>query len=342
MFSRKAVACLALLCGLIVVVAYPRFNRHDLPTARSAGGGEPLNLASDARAYVATVAYFRGAAPRSSMQAPFAYRVLAPFVASRLPFPPQTSLNVLNEFCLMAAMVLIYAFMARLGIGFPARIAASGLFAVSFPTFCYGAIGYVDPALVLFVAAALHLIVSNRLIAFAAATALASGIRETALLVLLPAAAFLHARGELFGKKSIVFIVTIPAYFLAYRLYQDWTLGSQPYGGWGPTLQALAFNLGRPRSAFSMLLTFGIPGTLALFAWKRAPEPFRAKRAEMAALRGGVLAGLMLSLYSVFGSAADGRMLWTIYPFAVPLAGITIQGWLDRAARKDGAVTQAA
>ena len=339
MFSKKAIAYLVLLCCLLVVIAYPRFNRQDMGALKSHTSTEHSNAdvagkMSDAGKYASMVSYFRGEADLSELLVPWTYRPVVPYLASWLPFEPQTSVNILNEACLMAALFLAYAFMVILGVGFGARLLACALFVVSFPTFYYGAIGYIDPVLVLFIAVALHLIVRQQWIAFAVLTILASGIKESAGLVLLPAAAFLYARGELFRKKFILLgILTIVGYVIAYKLFQNWLLGSQDYTGWNISWEYVLRNFGRVRSWASILLVFGPVGILALFAWKAAPDSTRRKRAEMAALYGGLLAGILLSVYAMIGSLADGRSTWTMYPFAIPLAGITIQAWLTRRAR---------
>ena len=338
MFSRKALVYLALLCGLLTIIAYPRFNRQDMGALKAHTSTEHSSTdlrskMSDAGKYADMVSYFRGEIELSKLEVPWTYRPVVPYLASWLPFAPQTSVNILNEVSLMAAMILAYAFMVLIGVGFKARILACALFVISFPTFYYGAIGYIDPVFLLFIAIALHLIVKQQWIAFCVLTVLASGIKESAGLVLLPAAAYLWVSKQLFWKKEILLAATVVAYIIAYKLFQNWLLGSQDYTGWNVSMEYVHRNLGRVRSWASILLVFGPVGVLGLLAVKVAPASIKSKRPEMAALYGGFAAGMLLSVYSMIGSIADGRSIWTIYPFAIPLAGITLHAWFARRAK---------
>jgi hypothetical protein len=98
-----------------------------------------------------------------------------------------------------------------------------------------------------------------------------------------------------------------------------------PTIGWMPSFEILIFNLSRLRSWLSFLLTFGVPGVFALLIFRyRATSWFHENFAETATLITGFFISILLFGYSMLSAHADGRFIWTSYPFSVPLAVIVL------------------
>ena len=61
-----------------------------------------------------------------------------------------TAINLVNLAALLCALLFTLRNIAWLGLGFAHQMFGGALFVISFPTFYYAAIGYVDPALICF------------------------------------------------------------------------------------------------------------------------------------------------------------------------------------------------
>jgi hypothetical protein len=89
---------------------------------------------------------------------------------------------------------------------------------------------------------------------------------------------------------------------------------------WVPTWDALRENLARPRAYLSLVLTLGLPGALAAVAiWKRRAEAVLC-RSHYKFFIGGAVTIVLVYLYTLPAAYADGRIVWVIYPFLIPLA----------------------
>jgi hypothetical protein len=108
-------------------------------------------------------------------------------------------------------------------------------------------------------------------------------------------------------------------------LARQWSPPS-PAPPWQPSLATLQANLARPRSWQSFLLTLGLPGALGI-----AGLFTRRAWATLAPLAVGLLGALALFAAALLVAYADGRFIWTAYPFAIPIA---IRAWA-RPAREE-------
>src|SRR5690606_20154794 len=107
-YSRKALIWLLLIACVQVAITLPRFDRRDPGALQSMTSVGTANKMSDAAEYAAIVSWFRGESPREAMNVPWTYRPVVPFLASYLPLPPMTSINVINEVALLGSLFLIY------------------------------------------------------------------------------------------------------------------------------------------------------------------------------------------------------------------------------------------
>lgn len=314
-FGRRDLPAVAALWLILLVVCLPRFNRADVGgLGRLTEGGAAGTFAmGDASVYVAFVEHLRGTGDGSIVKAPFIFRPLVPLIAAQLPWSPLTSINIVNVLSLAAGVLMLYLTALRLGLSRRLGAAAGALFAVSFPAFYYGAIGYVDPVLVSLLMAGVYFLVSDMAAPFLLVLAAATLTKESALLLVLASAgACVPADGR--GRRVALFAAAA-ALFVAISLLMR---ASEPHAGrylWVPSLEYLLFNVSRPRAWISLLLSFGLPGLLALNACRKSLPSTPAVHL----LKAGFAASLLLAAGSLFSSYADGRAIWASYPFAIPL-----------------------
>ncbi|HEU4724087.1 MAG TPA: hypothetical protein VFU59_02190 [Candidatus Eisenbacteria bacterium] len=320
----------AVLALLLVVVCIPRFQMWDPgPVGRLAAGAKsgPWGHPIDVEGYERLVQYFRGAAPADSMIAPFCFRPLAPAVASVIPAPPGVAINLVNIASLLLVLLVLERIGLLAGLGSRGRWAAGLLFTLSFPTFYYGAIGFIDPVAILFASIFLLLTLQGSgLLLLIPALVLAVLAKETnAVLALLPlAGAYAGGRWnrEAF-LDAVVLLATAAGTYILVR-------AAEPFPGqdvvWLPSLAAAAENLSRPRTYLSLALTIGLPGALAglALATGRAKATLTAPSLRVLAT-GTMLAGLLYA-YSIFAAYTDGRILWIAYPCLAPIAAAWWEG----------------
>jgi hypothetical protein len=99
---------------------------------------------------------------------------------------------------------------------------------------------------------------------------------------------------------------------------------------WAPSLDRLLANASRWQSWGSFALTFGIPGCLAVAALLDRKHRIIGNRLMVPF---GVGLGVSLALFgfATISAYADGRFIWTSYPFTIPLAIY----WLDKRSTVD-------
>ena len=108
MISPKKIILLVLI---LIAVCLPRWNRMDYgPVANFTGKdsrnfvdsteykGTDMNLSVDSYQYLQYVNYYKGENVEASLQAPYTFRPLQPFIASYLPFDSMTSLNFVKYY----------------------------------------------------------------------------------------------------------------------------------------------------------------------------------------------------------------------------------------------------
>lgn len=320
----------AAIAAILVLVCIPRFQMWDPgPVGRLAAGAKdfPWGHPIDVEGYERLVHYFRGQAPADSMISPFCFRPLAPAVAAVLPASPGVAINLFDLACLLACALLLERIGARVGLGGRGRWAAGLMFALSFPAFYYGTIGFIDPAAILFAALMLLLVLRGSGPALLVpAMVLAVLAKETnAAFALLPLATLFHGEGKAWGALGMAALLLAVAAgtHLIVRL-------AAPFPGhelfWSPSLSAAVENLSRPRTFLSLLLTIGIPtGFAALAAFTGKARRVISSR-EASVLATGVLLSIALYAYSIVSAYTDGRIIWASYPFLIPLAAT----WFDR------------
>ena len=323
------------LAAVLVLVCTPRFNQYDWGVERFTGdgphtyavGGRTVQL-SDAYRYAMHAHYFDGGSA-DELRAPFTYRPLVPFVASLLPLDPLTGINVINLLLLAAGGLAVVRTAQHLGYGPRWQAVGGGLFAVAFPTFYYGTIGYLDASLVGLLAVGMLLIVREQWLLLTLLLAAGALVKETIVLLLPVTGVYAllsgRSRTALFGWGTAMTAAVILGAAVG-RL----TSPVDATTFWMPSAYSFWHDLLRPRTYLSFLLTFGLPGTLALPSIVRVLRCLPTRPPPVVgALVTGVFVSLLLFGYAFLTAAADGRFVWTMYPFAIPLALWTLRRRID-------------
>jgi hypothetical protein len=312
------------LAILLLVVISVRFDRRAVLPPGALWQDGPAEV-SDARNYCAYVSFFRGVGSRREVGTPFLYRPLLPLLAAPLPLSPMTALDVLNVVFLELALFLLLGQLAARGFGLRERWAGGALFVVSFPTFYYGAAGLVDPAAILALAGGATAAGRRRWLATGLVLTVGSLAKETTL-ILLPVAATILWCDE--GSRAARKLATFAGLLLCFAVpFVALRIANRDVGMhlWLADIWRVRYNL-RPRALASVVLTFGLVGTLAAYA--------TAKHRSIIATRGraffwpnlvGCIGGAALLAWSFVSARTDGRPLWMAYPFAIPLGVAAIE-----------------
>ena len=322
MFTRKALIWLSILSLVMVLITMPRFDRNDIGIKKITTDG--TGKLSDAEKYVAITNYFRGEADQDELHPPFSYRPLVPFIASLLPFKAMTSINIINLVVMVIAIFILYKLLHYLGIDFSTNIIACGLFVFSFPTFYYTTIGFLDPGLIFLLTIGTFFILKNKWIQLLLVISFGVFVKETIIILPMLLTAYLYFSKRLLTKDGIILLVSITIFIIGFYVTRM-IVPTNPDVGWVPSVEQLIFNITRPRSYISFILSFGIQGLLALFIYKyKNSFWFDQKFNVTATLITGVFISFALFGFSMLSAYADGRFIWTSYPFTIPLAAMVI------------------
>jgi hypothetical protein len=203
-----------------------------------------------------------------------------------------------------------------LGFSLFHALAGGFLFVVSFPVFYYGTIGYVDPAVYPVLTGGLLAIYTGRWKSLLLLLLAGSMIKETVILLLPVAVAYLIVNRRPWIKFLAAALLAYGIPVLVVRsIFIE--LGQEL---WIPNIDTVLFNL-RHRALFSLILTFGIPG-LGMLIFFYNFSRFRAFVSEslyIPVITGGVCV-LLLVFYSIIAAYADGRFLWPMTLFNIPFA----------------------
>jgi hypothetical protein len=322
----------AVAAACLILVTLPRFNQQDWGPIEALAGqanalryppasSSPTLIVGDAKEYLRYALYFEGHAD-VEVEAPFAYRPLVPLLGALLPVDPFTGINLVNVMALLLGLGALFSTLSLRG-GTPFEQTMAGLlYAVSFPSFYYGSIGYVDATLVGVLGLGLLLLLRDHGGLFLLVLALGSLVKETVVLLVPVAACYDVLRGRPWTTtlaRAGTGLALVVGTTTCVRLLAP----APPTTGWAPDVTSLTYNLTRPRTALGFLLSFGLPGVLAapvLLRWlRRGPRHWRA-HPEDGALVAGSLLGIALFAYAFVSAAAEGRFVWVLYPFALPLS----------------------
>jgi len=329
---RPPYYALVLISLLLVGVTLPRFDREDwVPLVGiTAGGANAREHLADAEHYINDVRWFRGEIDSGALRAPFSQRPLAPLLASVLPFRPITALNVVGVAALVVGLWFIYFILLEVGLSRRAGLWGATLWSVSFPVFYYGAVGCVDPVSIGLSAAATWAIMTRRWVATGALLVAGLFAKETFIVVVPFLGAALVTIHRFSWRRALAWTVVATAVGVSV-MQMTHLIPAGPGGvhGWSSSIAALVANGTRPRAWISFLLGLGIPGLLAVGWIATYQREALERRQILLPFVVGFLASVGLAGFAFLSAYADGRFIWTGYPFTIPLG----LAFLERRAR---------
>ena len=317
----------------IILMSVVRWNRQDLIIGKYVGAddknlgqklGYDVQMSLDSYNYVQYVNYFKGEDVSNEITKPYTYRFLVPLLASILPFDSFTSLNLVNLSCeILTVLFLMYIFGA---MGFSDKVKLFGglIFAISFPVFYYGVVGLLDAPAILIITMGIYYILKSKVINLAVILIIGAMVNEKSILLIPFFFAYTFKAKSIrssFIQTGIMAIAFVTANLIVRKL----TINADSQFIWTISLDSLLYNLGRVRTYISLILTGGIPLALLLYS---IPKFKKSENPNFAFLIGVSMVILMI-LYSLTAAYTDGRFMWYIYPFALPLCGYGLQKLLN-------------
>jgi hypothetical protein len=164
---------------------------------------------------------------------PFIYRMLGPFIAGAIPFDIDTSFYLLNIFCSLVLVSLLFLFTRRIGFEPQLAAAAAALYIFNKHFFGFTSWNYFhvnDVLMNIFIIWMFWSMLERRWLSFALATALASLTRETFLIMIPTAFVYLWEQKGTRAEYARASAAMLPgtALFILFR----WMIPA----GSGPTL----------------------------------------------------------------------------------------------------------
>lgn len=267
----------------------------------------------DSKYFKAYVEYFRGQIPTEAIRPATNWRFLIPLIASQLPFSELTSINVLNVLLLGLSLILFFKILTILNVPNKTKWASIWLFIVSFPTFYYATIGYIDASLFLFFAISIYATLNYNAWLFALAILVGLCVKET-MIIAAPFYLVYHFKTNRKNAILTTLITAILSVSLLLIIKQNapvtdlstknnfWQFG---------TTNALT-NFYRFNTWISFIATFGVIGLAILLNRKIIFKNLVTNNLTLACLACfGV--GLVLYGLSYFSTIADGRIIWLTY-----------------------------
>ena len=300
---------------LLIAVCIPRFDRNDLFVGGMTGEGQE----NDSMHYVAMTEIFQGNESAFSPEAPFTYRPLIPLIASIVPLKSMTAINVINLAILFCGILLLGKVLKLYGATEMQRVILLALFIFSFPVFYYGAIGYVDPALIGFLSAGCYFIYKRFEVALIVVLFLGAFVKETVVL-LIPVYFVFAMLNRLSIIRAMAVTTTLVVIYIAGLGLARYFSLDPTREVWSPSIDTFLVNASRVRTWVSFVLSFGVPGLVSIIALvtvviKRRWDLF----ITMLPWFTGVSACLALFFYSMLSAYSDGRFIWPSSVFALPI-----------------------
>lgn len=303
---------------IFILIVGVRFNRNSWLVKREL---------HDAAYYISNVDFFRGDKISYALWAPFNERLLVSLAAAPLPFDSMTSINIVNVIFLLVAIYFLYKTLLLYDLDKKLIWTGLYLFVISFPTFYYSTIGYIDSGVLVMIFIGNYALLRNNPLLFFLSVVLGTVAKEGIVLLVPVAWAYAYSSGN---KKWYAYgLLALVIYLLvwgAVKRYMPNTHGTTPLLFWKPINWRIVDNFTRPNFYLSSLFSFGIPWTLiTVFLLKRKESLKHHFKTDLPLLT-GALFGFLLWVYSIFSAHADGRFFWIAYCYPILLGMI----WLKR------------
>jgi len=260
----------------------------------------------DSLAYFNTARYLRGEIAFSELRAPFPYRVTIPALAAWWPGDLRNGFATLNWLATAGTAITLAYLVHRAG-GERRRVLMAGLLViVAVPTYWYAPYLLTDPGAIFGRSVfALGVVTGQPWLALAGGL-FATTVREENILLL----AWLLVFGRVGWLRGGIALALAAAWLIVVRWY---LFPGLPTYLWVPNIGTVIAALRDNRSLLSLVSAGAIVIPLAVLAWRHVPEPVRP-------LKGILLMMAVPPLYAALSVRIEGRAIWSLYPFLIPIA----------------------
>ncbi len=332
-FDTHRKLSLVVVLAAACVVLYPRFNRNDIAIIRPFVGLKPGEVSPDIQNYMNFADYFKHTMPLNSVSIPYSYRPLVPFLASLMPTDSLLGLIIVNIFSLLLSVISIFFILKKLEYPYGFRIAGCLLYIISFPVLYYVSSGYLDSTALLIIFLVVLATVYKKYLALPAIFLIGALVKEAIIVALPFMLLYFYQQRKAEKRYTMKFLIVgglSVALYLASYYYARSTFGTASNYIWSPGISSIVQNIGRPKTYLSFILSFGVAGFFAALQFFSDFRKFSEggknsiivflKQYAYAPYLAGILASLLLCGYAFLAAYADGRFIWTAYPFMIPLA----------------------
>ncbi|MBP9187694.1 MAG: hypothetical protein KBG11_11395 [Bacteroidia bacterium] len=288
---------------LFIGVTSVRFNRNTTLVNR------PLN---DARYFIAYVEYFRGDVPSDVIRPASNWRLLVPLVASVLPLSPLSAINVTNQLLLLLSLVILYQSMLLVGINKGYVWLGLMLFILSFPTFYYTTIGYIDPGVMFFVSICIYAVLAQKVAMLILGFTIGFLAKEAIVVVIPFAVVYQFMQGKPKKAIGLAILLTVLYVALSYlvRQYAYITPGEKNNLFWVANSSNILLNINRINSLLAPILSLGLVGFLYALSIKYQTIIKSPLQLATLAL---VVTAIAMYAFAFITTFADGRPFWLAY-----------------------------
>jgi hypothetical protein len=289
---------------LFLAIILVRFNGNQLIVKQ-----QPY----DSKYFKAYVEYFRGKIPTEAIRPATNWRFLIPLIASQLPFSELTAINILNALFLGLSLLIFFKIQTHLQVPNKTIWANIWLFIVSFPTFYYATIGYVDAALFLFISISIYAALNSNAWLFTLAILVGLCVKET-MVIAAPFYLVYHFKTNRKNALVTTFFTAILAIILLLIIKQNAPVTdiTTKNNFWKFDWQNAVVNFYRFNTWVSFIASFGTIGLAIILNRKTIFKNLINNDLTLACL---ACFGVSIILYvlSYFSTIADGRIIWLTY-----------------------------
>jgi hypothetical protein len=261
---------------------------------------------ADSLAYFDTARYLRGELPFSALVAPFPYRLTMPALAAFWPGDVRNNFATLNWLATVGTAVTLSCLVHAVG-GDRRRVVLAGLLMIlSAPTYWYAPYLLTDPGAIFGRSVfALGVVTGQPWVALAGGL-FATTVREENILLL----AWLLVFGRVGVVRGGIVLAVAALWLVAVRW---WILPGLPHYAWIPNLDTIVGVFHDRRALLSLAGASVIVIPMAILGWKHIPV-------QLKPLKVLVLMMAVPPLYAALSVRVEGRAIWSLYPFLVPIA----------------------
>ena len=267
----------------------------------------------DSLAYFNTARYLRGEVPFSDLRAPFPYRVTMPALAALMPGDVRHAFATLNWLATAGTAIVLSCVVHAAGGNRRQTVLAGLLFIFSVPTFWYAPYLLTDPGAIFGKAVFVLGVVTCQPWMALAGALFATTVREENILLL----GWLLVSGRVGLVRGVMALALAGLWLIGVRW---WLFAGLPSYVWMPNIGTVIAALRDNRSLMSLISAAIIVIPLAVLGWKRVPDRIKP-------LKGILLMMAIPPLYAALSVRIEGRAIWSLYPFLIPIAVFARLPW---------------